>query len=119
MCNRHTVVGTPSHLHSAYFDAQTPECHPDTLSPPLTVRTVCPQNGAVFTPSLAELYHLTDGGQILHVLRAGPEHSGDYSCRATSRAGTDRHNFSVNVLSERSREGSWWSFWQGAGGRLS
>ena len=62
---------------------------------------VCSQDGVVFTPSLVQLHHLTDGGQTLHVLRAGDEHSGNYSCRASSRAGTDQLSFSLNVLSER------------------
>ena len=63
------------------------------LPPPL-------QNGAIFTPSLTELYHLTDGGQTLHVIRAGPEHSANYSCRAISRAGVDQQTFAVTVLSQ-------------------
>ncbi|XP_043238684.1 hemicentin-1-like isoform X2 [Amphibalanus amphitrite] len=56
------------------------------------------KDGAAFSPSLADLYHLTDGGQTLHILRAHPEHGGNYSCRATSRAGADQQNFSVSVL---------------------
>ncbi|XP_037080664.1 hemicentin-2-like isoform X2 [Pollicipes pollicipes] len=56
------------------------------------------KDGSAFIPSLSDLYHLTDGGQTLHVLRADEDHDGNYTCRAANEAGTDSQTFTVNVL---------------------